>query len=924
MGRDSAQLLTGLLLILVCCSVVPGPTSNGSLMGRGANPAAAVIPGMQVTPTTRGVMTTNADIKEVAPAQKTRKLVDLERFSYWNKSTPSPVPLQTGVPAGVPEEPECTLGAGGITGLESWLPPRFSAALNPAQSASGAQVLSGTRCSRAGRTAHSTINASLAFATTHHASFLVPPPSYFPFEIASSSDVRVPLQPFTDQVRQIETILHYLGQPLLSADEKGINDAISNPNEGDAVAELESALDKYTLAIVEINAESRVGVQRGLAAADLIQDGTRLFLVKIVNRAGVTAPLAVESPNSGPVYKSDFETAWHPPTHGLTAADIRERWAEISLYDKVPFAQRLSGLQLEYRLLVIYSRDAGRRSAKLSFNVGQGTQDVGFLNEITILFNITAAHSIKLHVLDENGQPTMASFIFRDSFGRIYPNPAKRLAPDFFFQPQVYRANGEYITLPPGSFTATYTGGPEYVTETREFSVEANAPSDLSFHLRRWIDPARNGWYSGDHHIHAAGCSHYMNPTLGVEPKDMDRQVLGEHLNVSCVLTWGPCYYYQKRFFRGRRDDPLSKTDALLHYDLEISGFPSSHCGHLVLLDLKDQDYPGTKRIEDWPSWDLPILRWGKSQGATVGFPHSGWGLALKSAALPNYEIPGFDGVGANEYIVDVTYPDTVDFISAGDTPYPWELNIWYHTLNVGYRTRISGETDFPCIDDARVGEGRTYAKVRNSTLTYSNWMKAIRDGESYVSDGRSHLMNFRVNGTEVGTHSSEVDLPGPATIKVEANAAAYLDPVPDGKIRELPFDQKPYWSIERARIGDTRNVPVEVVVNGQAVARREIPANGSVLEVKFSVPIRQSSWVALRILPSSHTNPVFVVVGGKPIRTSRRSAEWCIAAVDQCWTQKSSQIRAEERAEAERAYKFARQAYVQRLEETGGLAGQH
>ena len=49
-----------------------------------------------------------------------------------------------------------------------------------------------------------------------------------------------------------------------------------------------------------------------------------------------------------------------------------------------------------------------------------------------------------------------------------------------------------------------------------------------------------------------------------------------------------------------------------------------------------------------------------------------------------------------------------VDFISAVDTPYVWELNIWYHTLNVGFRTRISGETDFPCIYDGRVETGRT------------------------------------------------------------------------------------------------------------------------------------------------------------------------------------------------------------------------
>jgi len=717
----------------------------------------------------------------------------------------------------------------------------------------------------------------------------------------------VPLQPLAAQVRELETTLKFLGQPLTAADQAGIKAAFAQAQPEGAVREAEAILDKYALVIVTINPESRVSVKRGSAAASLIQNGTRLFLVKVINQAGVSAPLAVESPNSGPVY---IRSSGDPsPALRLTPEGARERWAEISLYNKEPMEARLSGFALDYRFLLIYSRDAGQRSAKLSFNVGQGTQDVGFLNETSILFDVAPAHDIKLKVLDEKGQPTMASFIFRDTQGRIYPNPAKRLAPDFFFQPQVYRADGEWISLPAGSYTVTCTGGPEYVTETRKFAVNADGPSELSFQLQRWIDPGEYAWFSGDHHIHAAGCSHYENPSQGVTPKDMDRQVLGEHLNVGCVLTWGPCYYYQKQFFRGRHDDPLSKPRELLHYDLEVSGFPSSHCGHLVLLDLNEQDYPGTKRIEDWPTWDLPILRWAKSQGATAGFAHSGWGLQLKSEALPNYDIPGFDGIGANEYIVDVTYPGTVDFISAGDTPYPWELNIWYHTLNVGFRTRISGETDFPCIYDTRVGEGRLYAKL-SGPVTYSNWVDAIREGKSYVSDGRSHLMDFRVNGTDVGTHGSEVGLAEAGTVRVEVTAAAYLESVPSGDARPLPYDQKPYWSLERARIGDTRKVPVEVVVNGLALARQEIIADGTVRKLHFDVPIRQSSWLALRILPSSHTNPVFVLVGGKPVRASRRSAEWCLTGVNQCWTQKAARVSAHELPDAQAAYDHARAVY--------------
>jgi hypothetical protein len=43
-----------------------------------------------------------------------------------------------------------------------------------------------------------------------------------------------------------------------------------------------------------------------------------------------------------------------------------------------------------------------------------------------------------------------------------------------------------------------------------------------------------------------------------------------------------------------------------------------------------------------WPTWDLPILRWGKSQKAIVKFAHSGFGLEVKSSDLPNYEMPGW------------------------------------------------------------------------------------------------------------------------------------------------------------------------------------------------------------------------------------------------------------------------------------------
>ena len=276
---------------------------------------------------------------------------------------------------------------------------------------------------------------------------------------------RVALQPLAQQVRQVQEALSFLGQPLLAADSQAINAAMGRPEEAAAVTELERVLDQYALAIVTINAESRVKVEVGPAKPELEQEGTRLFLVKVTNAAGVTAKLQVQSENSGEVYTpSDFSPQ---PAVKLTPEEAKQRWADISLYDRNPVSERLSGLGLEYRILSIYSRDAGERSAKLSFNVGQGTQDIGFRNEATVLFKILPANKLRLSVLDENQLPTIAAFTIRDDLGRIYPNPSKRLAPDFFFQPQVYRHNGESLALAKGRYAVTCTLGPEYLPQTK-------------------------------------------------------------------------------------------------------------------------------------------------------------------------------------------------------------------------------------------------------------------------------------------------------------------------------------------------------------------------------------------------------------------------------------------------------------------------
>ena len=725
---------------------------------------------------------------------------------------------------------------------------------------------------------------------------------------------KVELQPLIAHVNRLVLAMDYLGVPFNEPDKQSLEKAKSETDATRASSQIQNVLDKYCLADVNINPESRVKVTQGPAKPQLVEQGWRTFLVKVRNEAGVTAQLKAESPQALLVYTRS--TGSPSPRETVSQSDALDRWLEINLYKQLPLKPELSGLELEYRIIQLYSRDAGKREAKLSFNVGQGTQDIGFRNDVDILFTCLPAVDVTLQVLDENGKSTTGSFIIRDAQKHVYPSQAKRLAPDFAFHPQVYRADGEHIKLPEGEYTVEFSRGPEYLVKSQSIKIAAGKPQTVTFRLERWIDSRKFGWYSGDHHIHAAGCAHYESPTQGVLPQDMMRHIFGEALNVGAVLTWGPCYYYQKQFFEGKVNK-LSTAENLMRYDVEVSGFPSSHCGHLVLLRLKDQEYPGAKVIEDWPTWDLPILKWAKAQGAVVGFAHSGFGLEVKTDELPNYEMPKFDSIGANEYVVDVTH-DAVDFISTVDTPSVWELNVWYHTLNAGFRTRISGETDFPCIYGERVGLGRVYAKI-DGKLDYDRWVDGVLNGRTYVSDGKSHLMDFSVNGVLVGTKESVVKVNSAATVKVTAKVAARLDETANEKIRALRYDRQPFWDIERARIANTREVPIELIVNGKAVARKQIVADGSINDVTFDVPIERSSWIALRILPSSHTNPMFVTVAGKPVRASRKSAEWLLKAVDQCWSQKVGKISAKERPEAERAYEHAREVYRRIVGESEG-----
>ena len=635
-------------------------------------------------------------------------------------------------------------------------------------------------------------------------------------------------------------------------------------------AKVEELLRPYVLADVQIDEQGLTATTPGAAPPRLVQHGWRSFLVRVANPHRLLGDLS--APSNHVLGMVDH----HSHASRITLADtltvvprIESSWLQVKLAGPTD----VSGLDVEYKVISLYSRDGGSRSGELMFLLAveeetesltrppfrKAWQRMGFESRqyaAKFDFDCLPARDIRFDVREPDGSSTVAALTVRDSQRRAYPSKAMRLAPDMFFHEHVYRATGEVIALPAGQYEISARRGPEY----REVRVEVDLSADsesVTIELDRWADPAARGYYSGDPHIHAGGCSHYSVPSEGVTPETMIRHVRGEGLWMGSVLTWGPCYYHQKQFFSGLSISPRAELEypamqqaqgmtwdpqdtdrdsqSLLRYDLEVSGFPSSHSGHVILLGLTDQDYPGTELIEDWPSWNLPVMRWGHAQNALVGYAHCGLGLAVGTDELPNYVIPEFQSIGSNEIIVDVPL-GAADFQCGAEFAPAAELNIWYHLLNVGYRTLMLGETDYPCIYDDGPGVGRTYVRLPEAPhgeQALEAWLGGLKEGPSYFGDGRSHVYDFAVDGS-VGRELA-VDAPGP--VKVTATVAAWLpEQPPAAPAAGQPVYSAPVgWHLERSRIGQSRNVLVEVLVNGVPAGSQELLADGNEQEIEFA-----------------------------------------------------------------------------------------
>ncbi|MFT3881846.1 MAG: hypothetical protein QM703_19585 [Gemmatales bacterium] len=205
----------------------------------------------------------------------------------------------------------------------------------------------------------------------------------------------VTAQPLLAQVKRLETALDTIGEPLSESIKSGLK--ALQPEQGDAAVTdaVMKLLDPLCLLSVSINKDGSIAASTLMDKPELVEQGWKTFLVKVVNTGQNTGELKYDSPNAKPVPKGE-------------QSKVAERWLDIAPMQSNPLLVKLSGLELEYRVLQLYCRDKGDRQGKLIVKLGSKEA------ELPLSVHAKASTPVSFQVRDEKGEPCMGCFEIRD------------------------------------------------------------------------------------------------------------------------------------------------------------------------------------------------------------------------------------------------------------------------------------------------------------------------------------------------------------------------------------------------------------------------------------------------------------------------------------------------------------------------------
>jgi hypothetical protein len=494
-----------------------------------------------------------------------------------------------------------------------------------------------------------------------------------------------------------------------------------------------------------------------------------------------------------------------------------------------------------------------------------------FLLVFWLLFASVAAAAdkgrLEFRIVDKaSGEPMAARMHLKDQQGKPVRPPKVPFWKDHF------AIDGTIVfELPLGTYTFELGAGPEYRFQNGYFTLERNANDTKTIELERFVDMKKEGWWSGDLHIH--------RPV-----EDIELVMRSEDLHIGPVITWWanrksfkdekPAKKALTRFDGNRFYFPLAGEDereggALLYFNLPqplpLAGakpeYPCSVKYAEQALETPDVHIDAEKPF--W--WDMPVwIANGKVHSMGLANNHQyrdgamdneAWGKPRETA-----HYPGPQGNGR------------------------WSEHIYYELLNCGLRIPPSAGSASGVLPNP-VGYNRVYVHC-GEELTWEKWWKGLRQGKVVVTNGP--LLRPRVFGPGAGRegampgHVFHAEQGQSLELQIELNLSTrdpieYLEIVQDGhSVQDVRLDQ---------------------------LAK----AAGKLPPVKFD----RSGWFLIKAVTSNpktfrfaSTGPYYVEIGYEP-RVSKKAAQFFVDWV----YERAGRIKLDDLAQKEEVLQYHRQA---------------
>ncbi len=476
-----------------------------------------------------------------------------------------------------------------------------------------------------------------------------------------------------------------------------------------------------------------------------------------------------------------------------------------------------------------------------------------------------------ISVIDaETGLPIAANLFLRDARGKAVKAQGQPFWYDHFAFP-----GSVQLELAPGPYTFELERGPEYRVRSGEFQIEPGAVDSTEVSLERFVDMKKEGWWSGDLHIHRP-------------PDDIALLMQAADLHMAPVITW----WNDRDVWKGRpQPDPaIIQFDGDRYYHL-LAGEDERGGGALMYFNLTHplalvartqrefppmsqfaelaRQQPGAHLDVEKPFWwDMPV--W-----VALGLADS---IGLAHNHMQRDKMTAHEAWGKAR--------DESIYRAPLGTGY-WSQDIYYHLLNCGLRIPPSAGSASGVLDNP-VGYNRVYVHC-GDTLTYEGWWEGLRAGRVVVTNGP--LLRPRVNGQLPG-HVFRAAAGQVVELQVALNLAVrdrieYLEVIQNGRV------------VQEVRLADYRQ------------RRGELPP------VSFDT----SGWLLIRAVAANaqtfrfaSTGPYYVELGEQP-RISRKSAQFFLDWMDARITSlplEDAQQRAQVMAYLDRARAFWAQKLAQ------------